>query len=505
MPVLSYQVNAPGYGGINPKLVFIFTDDPVAVVTTTGYIDWLANQQGIYTGDVALIVTRQSPTSVFGANFYEFQRVGNGPHWDLIPESVGNLVESVTGTLNQIIASPTTGNVIVSISPNPILPGDESVNLPVGNTAQRAGAAGSIRFNSQIPQFEVTLDGINWVALTTGGGGGAVNSVTGTTNEIVVSPTTGNVIVSIANNPVLPGTSEVVLPTGTTGQRGSTAGGLRMNTQLSEIELTNDGVNWYAVSTSNDTVSSVIGTANRITVTGTSTAQVDIASNYVGQTSIDTLGTVTIGSWNASTITVPYGGTGSTSFVANAPVIGGSTTTSPLLSASTGISNVGYVLTSAGSSSPPTWQLIPFPQGLVSTTLLTTADVQNMYATPIQLLAPQGAHTLIVVNQVVFEYIFNSTPFSGGSSNGPVIQYGNTAHAGGIPITSLFANALQGNVSQGEVIGVWSSLSGLPGSGGTAAQIINQGVYVSNTTAPFTGGNSSVRITLYYTALATTI
>ena len=516
MPVLSYQVNAPGYGGINPKLVYIFTDDPVSVITATGYIDWLANQQGIYTGDVALIVSRQTPTSVFAANFYEFQRVGNGPHWDLIPESGSALVQSVSGTLNQIIASPTTGNVVVSISPNPIIPGTGSVNLPVGNTAQRAGAAGSIRFNSQLDQFEVTMDGVTWIALQTGspsavtsiagtaneiaassptgnvvisivnnpvipgtaeitlptgntaqrgstagsirfnnqldvfettvdgstwlpiqtgtpgsvtdiigtaneinassptgsvtltiannavmpgnaeltlptgntaqrgstagsirfnsqldvfettvdgttwlpiqtGSPGAVTSIFGTTNEITASSSTGNVTLAIANNAVLPGTAEVVLPVGSTAQRGSTAGGLRLNNQLNAIELTNDGTNWYTISTSNNTVNSVSGTTNRITVTGTNNAVVDIAATYVGQTSITTLGTVTTGTWNATPVTVPFGGTGNTSFTAYAVICGGTTSTGAL-QAIASLGSSGQVLTSNGAGALPTWQ-----------------------------------------------------------------------------------------------------------------------------------------------------
>lgn len=52
------------------------------------------------------------------------------------------------------------------------------------------------------------------------------------------------------------------------------------------------------------------GTANRITV---NTDTIDIASTYVGQTSITTVGTVTSGTWNATTVGVAYGGTGITS------------------------------------------------------------------------------------------------------------------------------------------------------------------------------------------------
>ncbi len=51
----------------------------------------------------------------------------------------------------------------------------------------------------------------------------------------------------------------------------------------------------------------VVGTANRITVNADS---IDIASTYVGQSSITTLGTITTGAWNANIINPTYGGTG---------------------------------------------------------------------------------------------------------------------------------------------------------------------------------------------------
>jgi hypothetical protein len=53
----------------------------------------------------------------------------------------------------------------------------------------------------------------------------------------------------------------------------------------------------------------VVGTSDRITVNADS---IDIASTYVGQTSITTLGTVTTGSWEAGTIDIERGGTGAT-------------------------------------------------------------------------------------------------------------------------------------------------------------------------------------------------
>lgn len=53
-----------------------------------------------------------------------------------------------------------------------------------------------------------------------------------------------------------------------------------------------------------------VGTANRISVTADA---IDIASGYVGQASITTLGTVTDAVWNAEAIAITYGGTGATS------------------------------------------------------------------------------------------------------------------------------------------------------------------------------------------------
>jgi hypothetical protein len=52
-----------------------------------------------------------------------------------------------------------------------------------------------------------------------------------------------------------------------------------------------------------------VGTADRITVNSDS---IDIASTYVGQESITTLGTITTGEWNGTTIAVADGGTGAT-------------------------------------------------------------------------------------------------------------------------------------------------------------------------------------------------
>lgn len=66
-------------------------------------------------------------------------------------------------------------------------------------------------------------------------------------------------------------------------------------------------------------VINAVGTSNRIAVTANA---IDIASTYVGQSSITTLGTITTGVWNGSTVGVNFGGTGVTALTLNGIVYG---------------------------------------------------------------------------------------------------------------------------------------------------------------------------------------
>lgn len=79
------------------------------------------------------------------------------------------------------------------------------------------------------------------------------------------------------------------------------------------------------------------------------------AGTYTGSTSIITLGTVITGTWNASTITVPYGGTGLTATTPYAVLCGGTTGTGALQSIAS-VGTAGQVLTSNGAGMLPTFQ-----------------------------------------------------------------------------------------------------------------------------------------------------
>lgn len=92
---------------------------------------------------------------------------------------------------------------------------------------------------------------------------------------------------------------------------------------------------------------SVLGTANRITVSGSG---VDIASNYAGQNTITTLGTVTTGTWNASVVAVSYGGTGAATLTGYVKGNGTSAMTASATIPNTDITGLGTMSTQAASN-----------------------------------------------------------------------------------------------------------------------------------------------------------
>jgi hypothetical protein len=90
-------------------------------------------------------------------------------------------------------------------------------------------------------------------------------------------------------------------------------------------------------------VLSVGGTAGRISVAADS---IDIDTNYVGQNTITTLGTISTGTWQGTTIGTIYGGTGNTSYSIGDLLVGAAANALNKLS----IGTTGKVLQSNGTT-----------------------------------------------------------------------------------------------------------------------------------------------------------
>lgn len=108
-------------------------------------------------------------------------------------------------------------------------------------------------------------------------------------------------------------------------------------------------------------VSSVTGTMDRITSTGGTTPQIDIAATYIGQTSLTTLGTITTGTWNATVVGVIYGGTGLNT-VAQGDILYGSA--SNVLSALAKNTSATRYLSNTGTSNNPAWAQVDLSNGV---------------------------------------------------------------------------------------------------------------------------------------------
>lgn len=124
----------------------------------------------------------------------------------------------------------------------------------------------------------------------------------------------------------------------------------------------------------------VVGTANRITVTADA---VDIASTYVGQSTITTLGTIGTGTWNATTIAANKGGTGVANAASSTITLGGALSFS-------GAYTTGFTVTGNTSVTLPTTGTLAT---LAGSETLTNKTISSSSAS-LTTLAASGAVTL---------------------------------------------------------------------------------------------------------------
>ncbi len=241
--------------------------------------------------------------------------------------AVGDLLVASTGTsLAKLAASSNTGYVLTSTGAN---------SVPTWQAVPPAAA-------TSVAVAPTTVNG--QFSITT------VNSASGTglglstISTFVVNPSSG--LVTISGLAVTSGTNSSSTTTGTL----TVYGGIGITGNAFIGGTTNVTSNQTSISTNSGAlvVSGGVGVGGSL-YTGTS-----VASSISGV--VLSNGLVTSGTWSGTVITALYGGTGFNSYAVGDLLVASTGTSLAKLAAS---SNTGFVLTSTGANSVPTWQAVP--------------------------------------------------------------------------------------------------------------------------------------------------
>ena len=270
-------------------------------------------------------------------------------------------------------------------------------------------------------------------------------SIAGTANEITVADgngLNGTPTIGLADNPVLPGTEGVALPSGTTAQRAAVPpnGTIRYNSDLSVLE-------GYA----NNTWGSI--------VVGSGVTSVNVSGGATGLTTsggpITSTGTITF----AGTLITSNGGTGLSSYTAGDIVYYATGTAFSKLAIGTN----GQVMTSSGTA--PQWTAqssLSVGSATTATNVAGGATNQIVYNTSGNtssfIVAPTVANTFLEWSGSAFQWSANplgtvtSVNVSGGTtglttSGGPVTTSGTITLAGTLNVANGGTGRTVGNYS----------------------------------------------------------
>lgn len=228
-------------------------------------------------------------------------------------------------------------------------------------------------------------------------------------------------------------------------------------------------------------VKTVTGTANRLTVGGTAADPTfDISTSYVGQATITTLGTVVTGTWAATVVGVPYGGTGLATYtIGDIVYASGATTISKLA-----IGTAAQILIVNGGATAPAWHT------------LVTADITDLTSATTG-ITKVGTVTTGVWNAGIINGIYGGTGVNNGAST--ITLAGNLVTSGAFALTLTTTNTTNVTLpTTGTLVNTAvTSLASLTSVGGAFAI---SGAFTGATTGAFSSTLSTSQLTITDTA-----
>jgi len=301
----------------------------------------------------------------------------NAPQFAGTPVAGNDLtnVTYVTNSINTALAGIRKGSVRVATTANGTLATAfangqvvDTVTLATGNLIllknQTATAENGVyTVNASGAPTRATwmdsaaeIDGV-YVAVEDGSQGGTLWITVSEVTTLGTDPITFTQIQTsgaVASVTVTQPAAGITITNSGTAQTGATTSTVALANDLAALEgLSSTG---FAVRTGSDTWAqrTLQGTTNRISITANAAGvagdpTIDISSAYVGQATITTLGTITSGTWNGTTIAVANGGSGLTATTIGGIYVGSSTSAFTNLT----IGGSGTVLTSNGTTA--TW------------------------------------------------------------------------------------------------------------------------------------------------------
>ncbi len=130
-----------------------------------------------------------------------------------------------------------------------------------------------------------------------------------------------------------------------------------------------------------------------------------------------------------------------------------------------------------------------------TTVSISAADFNGMYATPKLLLAAGGANTLQVLDQIQLVMTYGAAAFAAGGT--VAVQYDSTANGAGVIASTTLANTVF-QATASNTFTMNAGVVALP-----FATTVNKGLYLSNISAAFTTGDSTMVAHLWYRTIPT--